>query len=229
MERLDTRKLRRWYDIQAPLYHWWRDNYDNDLAAEARRFLQQHAPTQRVLDIGCGTGLFTIALAGACPDWRLDGIDFSRGMLDVAQRQSRRQGLENVTFVHGDVLALPVATATYDGVVAAGVFPNLNDWPGALGEVARVLKDDGVLVIIEFDRSRMTRLSRLFFRTMIAGYKTFTACFRRYRFASRWNLETGTVDRGILERNLRDLNLLTEKVLQISSHLVYRVRKSPGR
>ena len=92
-------------------------------------------------------------------------------MISVARRRARKTGSHRVSFEQGDVNALPFRDRSFDGVIAAGLFPNLNQPAPALRELCRVLRDDGRLVVLEFDRDSMTARGKLVFRTMIFGYR----------------------------------------------------------
>ena len=97
---IDTRKLTRWYDLQAPFYRLWRNRFDS---APASRVVEEIASLPRralVLDAGCGTGLVAIAIARTFPDSRVVGADLSEGMLRVARAEARRFKLSN-TVVDG--------------------------------------------------------------------------------------------------------------------------------
>lgn len=100
-------------------------------------------PGQRVLDIACGTGTSTAALAkrGAT----VVGVDFSTGMIVEARR--RHPGIE---FVQGDAADLPFADGEFDAVTVSFGLRNFKDAHAALAEMFRVLKPGGWVVITEF-------------------------------------------------------------------------------
>ncbi len=105
-------------------------------------------PGQRVLDLAAGTGVSTVELArsgaGAV------ACDFSLGMLRAGRAHRRRRG--RVPFVAGDATALPFADAAFDAVVISFGLRNVSDVPGALAEMARVVRPGGRLVVCEFSR-----------------------------------------------------------------------------
>ncbi|HWK20988.1 MAG TPA: bifunctional demethylmenaquinone methyltransferase/2-methoxy-6-polyprenyl-1,4-benzoquinol methylase UbiE [Microbacteriaceae bacterium] len=100
-------------------------------------------PGERVLDIACGTGTSTAAIAkrGA----RVTGIDFSEGMILQARR--RHPDLE---FVAGDAQALPFGDDEFDAVTVSFGLRNFSDPHAALAEMYRVLAPGGRVVITEF-------------------------------------------------------------------------------
>jgi ubiquinone/menaquinone biosynthesis C-methylase UbiE len=222
--RINTKKLSAWYDFQAPLYHLWRDDYHQPLVARVADLLGRKASRQ-VLDAGCGSGLMSVGLSLLHPDWRIEGVDCSPGLLTIARKQARRRGLENVGFRCGDVEALPFADQEFDAAVAAGLFPNLNEPGMALREIHRVLKTGGQLLVIEFDRSTMTRVTRGFFSVMIGGYRLVSAVFSRFRFADGWNIDASTLDERAFAPCLRTAGLVVDDVLHERQHLIFCCRK----
>ena len=108
------------------------------------------APGERVLDAGCGPGFYvaeTLERVGA--EGSVVGVDASAPMLAVAAK--RCQGHENVDFHEGDVTALPVADADFDRVLSVQVLEYVADIPGALGELFRVLRPGGRVLIWDVD------------------------------------------------------------------------------
>jgi ubiquinone/menaquinone biosynthesis C-methylase UbiE len=121
---------------------------------ESRRLmLRRAAPAagDAVLDVGCGPGddLFDMAEhVGA--GGRLVGLDASEVMIAEARRRARERGLP-VTFEVGDATALPFADGTFDVCRAARLLEHLGDPGGALGEMARVTRPGGRIVVFDFD------------------------------------------------------------------------------
>ena len=93
----------------------------------------------RCLDVGCGTGLATTAVAEL--GWSAVGIDLSEDMLEAAHGR----GLE---VVHGSGDALPFAGETFDAAVSILTHTDLDDFSGAIRETARVLRPEAPLVYI---------------------------------------------------------------------------------
>ena len=95
----------------------------------------------RVLDLGSGTGypaLLGAQTVGASGS--VVGIDLAAEMLAVAERKTKRLGLENITFRTGDVTTLPFEAASFDAVTSRFCLMFLLEIPKAAGEIARVLK-----------------------------------------------------------------------------------------
>jgi ubiquinone/menaquinone biosynthesis C-methylase UbiE len=224
---IDRQKLTNWYDFQAPFYHLWRDDYDGPLVRTVAARLRAMGEELRVLDAGCGTGFFGIGLARRGPGWRVEGLDASAGMIRVARRQAERLGVRGTSFRQGDVASLPYDDGSFDAVFAAGLLPNLNDWSAALAEFRRVLRPEGRLLVIEFDRTALRGRQRLVFRAMILGYRAVSAVFRRFRFAEGWSVEASTVDRARLERLLGEAGFRRERLDREQAHLIYELTRAP--
>jgi len=219
MTHIDSRKLTRWYDFQAPFYAAWRNDLDGPLVREVVSAVAERPPSS-LLDVGCGAGLFAVPLAARLAEARVAGADLSAGMLAVARGQARRRGLANLSLLRADATALPFATGAYDAVVMAGLLPNVNDRERVLAEAARVLSPGGRLFLVEYDRTTMGLAAKVLFRVMILGYKTVSFVFRRFRFAEGWNLRASTVDPDGLPAGLRRAGLQPLSTRSSSGHLV---------
>jgi 2-polyprenyl-3-methyl-5-hydroxy-6-metoxy-1,4-benzoquinol methylase len=106
------------------------------------RFAAPLCAGKLVLDIACGVGYGSAALALTAE--RVLGIDRSADAIDYAKRQ---YGAQNVEFQEGDVHSLAVPDASFDVVCSFETIEHVDDPPRALGELARVLRDDGTLVV----------------------------------------------------------------------------------
>lgn len=95
-----------------------------------------------VLDCGMGPGRLLVELEGR--GWSVSGIDLSGEMVELAR--SRMPGSSD-RLLQGSVESLPFPGASFDAVVATGVFEYVESLPRALSEVARVLRPDGRFVV----------------------------------------------------------------------------------
>ncbi len=114
---------------------------------------QRIAPGSRVLDLGCGTGVLTKALAALGHD--VTGVDISQAMLDKIDTSVGR-----ITLRQGDVYALPFADASFDGITTRWVLPHFHDWPILVREAARVLRPGGTMVIDHTSRANYALAAR---------------------------------------------------------------------
>jgi ubiquinone/menaquinone biosynthesis C-methylase UbiE len=116
-------------------------------------------PGDEVLDVGCGSGYFTRVIATAvAPDGTAHGVDPSDEAISDAQRRTR---LANCTFSDGIAEALDAPDGAYDVVVTSLMIHHLPEAlrPQAIGEMFRVLRPGGSVLIAEF-RPPASRIGR---------------------------------------------------------------------
>lgn len=115
---------------------------------EVESFLEGRSAT-RALDVGCGNGRHTEALAARAET--AVGIDLSRGLLDEAVARARDRGFGDATaFVHGDAAALPVRDDAIDLAVYVATLHHLSPRAArveSLNELARALAPGGVALV----------------------------------------------------------------------------------
>lgn len=106
-----------------------------------------------IVDLGCGTGDFTIEAAKTVgPRGSVVGVDLSEGMLSVARRKLARAGLNQARVVKGNAQTTGLPEASADAVTMGWVIRNVGDRPAAYREIRRVLKPGGRLVVLDCSR-----------------------------------------------------------------------------
>ena len=100
-------------------------------------------PGMKILDIAAGTGASSAPLAKAGAD--VTALDFSEGMLEEGRRLR-----PEITFIHGDALALGFANSTFDVTTISFGLRNTHDISKALSEALRVTKENGSIYVVEF-------------------------------------------------------------------------------
>src|SRR5262245_9044296 len=111
------------------------------------------ADDRRILDIGCGTGLFATRVLERFPRTRVWGLDLSDGML--RQGRLRCQGAAGrIHLLQGDSQRLPFADDFFDAVTCTHSFHHYPDQNRVVAEMHRVLRPGGRLLIIDGDRDR---------------------------------------------------------------------------
>lgn len=145
--------IARSYDLNNRLHSLWRDQ-------AWRRFAVRRAavqPSDRVLDVACGTGDLSEAFvkAGAA---EVVGLDFTPAMLDLAREKAPRhlgERSSRVSYIQGDAQCLPFPDASFDVVSIAFGIRNVQNPAQALREFRRVLRDSGRLVVLEFSEPHL--------------------------------------------------------------------------
>jgi ubiquinone/menaquinone biosynthesis C-methylase UbiE len=122
----------------------------NSLLAELREL---DRPAARVLDIGCGTGVFAERLSQTDPSLEVWAVDFSRKMIDEGRR--RMGGRAPIHFVQADSESLPLADGMFDAITCSNSFHHYPNQARAVIEMHRVLRPGGKLMIIDGYRDRL--------------------------------------------------------------------------
>jgi len=105
-------------------------------------------PGTRALDLAAGTGdiAFSLASSGA----RVTALDITHRMLQIAA--AKKPASAAVTFVTGDMMALPFPDDAFDLVTTGYGIRNVPAIEPALAEIGRVLRPGGLLLSLDFDR-----------------------------------------------------------------------------
>ena len=112
--------------------------------------LAQAAPGTRALDLCCGTGDLTFALAQRGAD--ATGLDFSPQMLEVAGERNLKSEISNLKFMEGDAQKTPFAENTFDIVTVGYGLRNLTSWESGVDEMFRVAKPGARLIVLDFGK-----------------------------------------------------------------------------
>ena len=141
--------VRRLFDRIAPVYDAMNRVMTAGLDRAWRRLTVEAVvqPGDRVLDACCGTG--DLALAAEREGGHVTGLDFSERMLERARAKSA-----SVTWVQGDLLALPFADGSFDVTTVGFGVRNVVDLEHGLRELRRVLRTGGRLAILEITQPR---------------------------------------------------------------------------
>jgi demethylmenaquinone methyltransferase/2-methoxy-6-polyprenyl-1,4-benzoquinol methylase len=140
--------------MTAGLHHSWRKRAVD--RAELR-------PGDAALDVCCGTGDLALELAGrVAPGGNVVGCDFSEPMLDLAREKASARGASGIRFEWADALSLPYDAGRFDAVTVGFGVRNLANLDRGLGEMARVLRPGGRLVVLEITQPTRPPLSTFF-------------------------------------------------------------------
>jgi SAM-dependent methyltransferase len=109
----------------------------------------QVQPAMHVLDVACGSGEPSTSIAALLKGTgQVIGADMAEAPLEVARGRARKRGLVNVEYQQADVHALPFVDASFDRVTSRLGVMFFADLAKALGEIRRVLKPGGRVVLL---------------------------------------------------------------------------------
>ena len=132
----------------------WASLRDSNVSdAQINRAIVEHIDTEQLgdlLDIGTGTGRILKLLGNSATT--AVGVDISPNMLTVARSELHAAGLDNVMVRQADMYALPFAAAAFDTVTVDQVLFQAERPQEVLIEAARLLREDGQLLIVDFAR-----------------------------------------------------------------------------
>jgi ubiquinone/menaquinone biosynthesis C-methylase UbiE len=165
--------------------YWWRKNpsacpYSQRFWVEAphpfitrKRLLATLSPSpgERILEVGPGTGYYSLPVAADLDGGTLAVFDIQQEMLDHVMRAAAERGLANIEPTLGDARALPYDDDSFDGAYLVTVLGEIPDQDAALYELARVIRPGGRLIVGElFGDPHMVTLGSLRERAEKAGF-----------------------------------------------------------
>lgn len=126
------------------------DRFDRALAGyhDALMTAVPIASTDRVLDVGCGTGQTTRAAARLASEGTVLGVDLSARMIDLARRRATSEGLQNVRFEQADAQVHAFAPAPFELAISRTGTMFFGEPVSAFANVRRSLRPNGQLAIL---------------------------------------------------------------------------------
>jgi len=97
----------------------------------------------KLLEVPVGTGVLTMPVYKDLPEAEITCLDYSAAMMETAQKRAEHAGINHITFVQGDVGALPFEDESFDIVLSLNGFHAFPDKEAAWRETYRVLKKGG--------------------------------------------------------------------------------------
>lgn len=164
---------------------WWRKNpsacpYSQRFWVEAPhpfitrerlRSILEPVPGERMLEVGPGTGYYTLPAARWLePGGRLDVLDVQQEMLDHTLRRANEAGISVITPARADAREMPYEDDTFDAAYLITVLGEIADQDAALRELRRVVRPNGRIVVGElFGDPHMVTVRALRSRAAAAG------------------------------------------------------------
>jgi ubiquinone/menaquinone biosynthesis C-methylase UbiE len=136
---------------QAQTFEKYAEKTDDQVASRFQAALGE-AMRGRLLDVACGPGVVTAALAPGAAS--VVAFDATEQMLEKARSRCDKAGLANVDFKCGDAENLPFADGQFDGVVTRLAVHHFGDPQRALHEMFRVLRRGGAAVVVDIVSSQ---------------------------------------------------------------------------
>ena len=151
--RVPGDEVRAMFDRIAPIYDPMNTVMTAGLDACWRRAaasVARLAPGGSAVDVACGSGALTRELARAVgPGGSVIGVDVAERMLAHARRRRGRPDAATPRYVRADALDLPIADASVDAATIAFGLRNVADYGRCLGELCRVTRPGGRVVVLE--------------------------------------------------------------------------------
>jgi demethylmenaquinone methyltransferase/2-methoxy-6-polyprenyl-1,4-benzoquinol methylase len=129
---------------------------------KAIRMLKKDNP-QRIFDVATGKADMAIMTAKLLKPKGIDGIDISSGMLELGRKKIEKEQLTQIIQLHqGDSETINFSDNTFDAVMVAFGVRNFENLEKGLGEMWRVLKPQGRLIVLEFSTPRRSAVKSLY-------------------------------------------------------------------
>lgn len=162
--------------ISFQLHRRWRRDVMKRMAVK---------PGSKILDVCCGTGEWSLALAKAAgPAGHVTGVDFSRQMLSVAKKKTGSIDAASIDWQMGNAMALRFDDDQFNYVTIGFGLRNVADHKQVLMELYRVVKPGGMLVCLETSQPEMPgwkQLFRFYFHYIMPFFgKIFAKSFQEY-------------------------------------------------
>jgi demethylmenaquinone methyltransferase/2-methoxy-6-polyprenyl-1,4-benzoquinol methylase len=164
-DKQKKQQVEQMFDNIAPRYdflnHFLSLGIDKLWRKKAIKILSAYK-TKTLLDVATGTGDFAIAALKLKPT-RLVAFDLSEQMLNVGRAKAEKLGVANIIqFVKGDSEAMPFSDNQFDAITVAFGVRNFENLEKGLREFHRVLKPNGVAVILEFSKPKYFPFKQLY-------------------------------------------------------------------
>jgi len=139
-----TGSFTRWYDKNT------RETRMAEMQEYANEVSKHVKDGANILEIAPGPGYMSIQLA-KMGNFNITGMDISPDMVEICKTNAKNENV-NVTFLEGNVSAMPFGENTFDFIFCSAAFKNFKEPVIALKEMNRVLKNNGIVLIVDMRR-----------------------------------------------------------------------------
>lgn len=110
--------------------------------------------TDTVVDLGTGTGYFTLPAAQLTSNM-IYAVDAEPQMLQILQKRLQEQNVDHVKLMEGAIESIPLPDETADAVIASFVLHEVSPLEQGLSEIHRIMKEGGGILCIEWEKKAM--------------------------------------------------------------------------
>ncbi len=128
------------FDKQAHLFDVWPVTRNEKILGSLYHFFGI-GPDDRLLDVACGTGAFSLYAAERTKS--VDGVDISEGMIGIAKGVANQKAYSNLEYICTDVEELPFENNSFDSVISKSAFHHMKNADVVLGEMKRCCATGG--------------------------------------------------------------------------------------
>ncbi|GHU73358.1 methyltransferase type 11 [Spirochaetia bacterium] len=133
----------RWYDKNT------RENRIGEMREYAQEAKKHLSDNVNILEVAPGPGYFSIELA-KMGNYNITGMDISADFVEICKTNAKRENV-NINFVQGNVSAMDFGDNTFDFIFCSAAFKNFKEPVTALREMHRVLKQNGIALILDMN------------------------------------------------------------------------------
>jgi ubiquinone/menaquinone biosynthesis C-methylase UbiE len=165
-------QLRSWDGTDGVFWATRADRFNEGIAAYTERFFAAAAiePTDKVLDIGCGSGQTTRDAARLATAGSALGVDLSSPMLELARQLAEREQVTNATFQQADAQVHPFPDEYFDVAISRSGAMFFGDAPAAFTNIARAVRPGGRLALLTWQPLDRNEFVSTFRSILAAGW-----------------------------------------------------------
>ena len=172
-------------------YNWMANGYDFFMTIFPlwKKWIKKiipHIQGEKILEVSFGTGYLMTQYSSN--NIEVYGIDYNQKMLEITLKKTKKKG-KNVTLLKGNVEQLPFPDEKFDTVINTMAFTGYPDGDKAMSELNRVLKKDGVLLMVDFDYPRNRNIFGYLITRLISSFgdviKDISSFLLKYKFEYR--------------------------------------------